>query len=139
MSIKTFTKLAILLLLSSPLVSTAHHSHGNYSLHDYTHLTGTVNKVIWINPHAWIHIDVTSEDGAVTAWMIEGGTPNTLLRRGLTPASLPIGSQVVVQGYQSRDHSCNPSCKANGRDVTFPDGRQVFMGSVGIGAPPPAQ
>ncbi len=100
-------------------------------------LEGTVTRVEFINPHAWVHIDVTSEDGNVTAWMIEGGTPNTLLRRGITPASLPIGTLIIVQGYQSRDRVCTPACKANGRDITFQDGSTVFMGSTGAGAPPP--
>jgi len=78
-----------------------------------------------------------TEDGSATAWMIEGGTPNTLLRRGLTPAALPIGTEVIVKGYQSRDRHCEPACKANGRDITFTDGRTIFMGSAGAGAPPP--
>ena len=101
-------------------------------------LEGTVTRVEFINPHAWVHIEVTGENGTATAWMIEGGTPNTLLRRGITPASLPIGTPIIVEGYQSRDRVCTPACKANGRDITFQDGTTVFMGSTGAGAPPPA-
>jgi len=100
-------------------------------------LRGTVTRVEFINPHTWVHIEVMTEDGSATAWMIEGGTPNTLLRRGLTPAALPIGTEVIVKGYQSRDRHCEPACKANGRDITFTDGRTIFMGSAGAGAPPP--
>lgn len=102
-------------------------------------LQGTVTRVEFINPHTWIHIDVPDANGAATAWMIEGGTPNTLLRRGLTPASLPVGTEIIVQGFQSRDRVCEPACKANGRDITFTDGRTLFMGSTGAGAPPPAE
>jgi hypothetical protein len=67
--------------------------------------------------------------------MAEGGTPNTLLRRGITRNSLQIGTEIVVTGYQSKDRLCTPACRANGRDITFPDGRKLFMGSSGIGAP----
>jgi len=96
---------------------------------------GIVSKVEWINPHAWIHLSVTGDDGTVTEWMFEAGTPNTLLRAGLDRNSLPIGAEVVVRGYQSKDGSCTPVCKANGRDIAFSDGRKVFMGSSGTGAP----
>ena len=85
----------------------------------------------WINPHAWIHIDVKAASGDVEKWMIEGGTPNTLLRRGFTKNSLQYGTEIVVDGYQAKDGSR----KANGRDLTFPDGRKLFMGSSGTGAP----
>ena len=98
-------------------------------------LTGTVSKVEWINPHAWIHIDVAADDGSSQTWMVEGGTPNTLLRAGIHKRSLPIGSEIKVRGYQAKDKTCEPACKANGRDLTFADGRQVFMGSSGTGAP----
>ncbi|MFT4613817.1 MAG: hypothetical protein ACI9NT_000958 [Bacteroidia bacterium] len=98
-------------------------------------LTGTVSKVEWINPHAWIHVDVVAADGSSQTWMVEGGTPNTLLRSGVHKRSLPIGSEVRVRGYQANDKRCEPACKANGRDLTFTDGRQVFMGSSGTGAP----
>jgi len=94
-------------------------------------LEGTVTKMEWINPHAWIHIDVKDADGKVTNWMVECGTPNTLLRRGVNKNSVTAGMEIVVDGYQAKDGSN----KANGRDVTFADGRKVFLGSTGTGAP----
>ncbi len=97
-------------------------------------LRGKVSQVEWINPHAWLHVMVP-KDGKEQEWMVEGGTPNTLLRAGLTKASLKPGAEVIVRGYQSKDRLCSPACKANGRDVTFADGRKVFMGSSGTGAP----
>lgn len=96
-------------------------------------LRGTVTKVELINPHSWIHIDVKNPDGTVTNWMIEGGTPNTLLRRGFTKNSLPAGTEILVDGYQAKDGSN----RANGRDLTFPDGRKIFLGSSGPEGPPP--
>lgn len=98
-------------------------------------LRGKVTKVEWVNPHAWVHMAVVGKDGKATSWMVEGGTPNTLLRQGLNRDTLKIGAEIVVRGYQSKDRHCQPACKANGRDVTFPDGRKVFMGSSGTGAP----
>ena len=98
-------------------------------------LQGKVSKVQWINPHAWIHIDAVDAQGNVEAWMVEGGTPNSLMRAGLSRKSLPVGSEIVVRGYQSKDKRCRPACKANGRDLTFTDGRKLFMGSSGTGAP----
>ena len=96
---------------------------------------GKVTRIEWINPHAWIHVAAEQEDGSTVAWMVEGGTPNTLLRAGIHKNSLPIGMEIVVRGYQSKDAACSPACKANGRDLAFPDGRRVFMGSSGTGAP----
>ena len=94
-------------------------------------LRGTVAKMEWINPHAWIHVDVKGEDGNVVSWMIEAGTPNTLFRRGFTKNSLAQGTEILVDGYQAKDGSN----RANGRDVTFVDGRKLFLGSSGTGAP----
>ena len=96
-------------------------------------LRGTVQKVELINPHSWIHIDVKNPDGTTTRWMIEGGTPNTLLRRGFTKGSLPIGTEILVDGYQAKDGSN----RANGRDLTFPDGKKIFLGAQGAEGPPP--
>ena len=112
-------------------------------------LKGTVTTVEWVNPHTWIHIHVPDTDGkgkekkgTTFEWAIEGGTPNTLLRTGITKASLKVGTQVVVRGYQSKDALCDvhpktkkKTCKANGRDVTFPNGCKLFVGSSGTGAP----
>jgi len=94
-------------------------------------LRGVVTKMEWINPHSWIHIDVKDAAGKVTPWMVEGGAPNALLRRGFTKASLPIGTEVVIEGYQAKDGST----KANGRDITLPNGSKLFVGSSGTGAP----
>jgi hypothetical protein len=98
-------------------------------------LRGKVTKIEWINPHAWIHIIVAGTDAKEQEWMVEAGPPNTLLRAGIDRNSLKIGTEIVVRGYQSKDKVCIPVCKANGRDMTFPDGRKLFMGSSGTGAP----
>ena len=95
------------------------------------HLEGVVVKMEWINPHAWVHVEITEDDGSTTVWMIEGGTPNTLLRRGFDKNSLLPGTEIIVDGYQAKDGSN----KGNGRDLTFRDGRKLFMGSSGTGAP----
>jgi len=114
----------------------AHHSFtAEFDADSPVLLKGKVTKIEWINPHAWIHLDVPGDDGTFVSWMVEGGTPNTLLRAGINKNTLPIGTAIVVRGYQSKDKRCNPACKANGRDITFPDGRQLFMGSSGTGAP----
>ena len=94
-------------------------------------LKGPVVRIEWINPHTWIHVEVTKKDGAKEVWMVEGGTPNSLLRRGLKRDTLKIGQLVVVDGYQSKDRSS----RANGRDITLPDGQKFFLGSSGTGAP----
>lgn len=98
-------------------------------------LRGKVTKVQFINPHSWVHIEVEGEDGSKEDWMVEGGTPNTLLRNGINRNSLAIGTEVIVRGYQSKDKVCEPKCKANGRDITLSNGEKVFMGSSGTGAP----
>ncbi len=98
-------------------------------------LRGPIIRVEWINPHSWIHLMHTNEDGTEQAWMVEGGTPNTLLRRGINRDSLQLGTEIIVTGYQSKDRLCSPECRGNGRDITFPDGRKLFMGSSGTGAP----
>jgi len=94
-------------------------------------LRGPVTKVEWVNPHTWIHIEVQKEDGTTEDWMVEGGTPNTLLRNGINKQSLAPGTFIVVDGYQSKDRSN----RANGRNVTLANGEKIFMGSSGTGAP----
>ena len=94
-------------------------------------LKGTVAKMEWINPHTWVHIDVKKPNGTVERWMIEGGPPNALYRRGFTKDSLPIGIEILVEGFRAKDGSL----KGNGRELTFPDGRKLFVGSSGTGAP----
>lgn len=118
-------------LFSAAAVSAHHSFAAEFDATVPVQLRGTVVKVEWINPHTWIHIDVKEADGKTVRWMIEGGTPNTLLRRGLTRKSLPEGTEILVDGYKAK----NGTNRANGRDLTFTDGRRLFMGSSGTGAP----
>ena len=94
-------------------------------------MKATVTKVEWVNPHVWIHVDVRTADGKVEPWAIEGGTPNVLFRRGFTKQSLTAGTVIAIDGYRAKDGTR----RANGRDLTFPDGRKLFLGSSGTGAP----
>ncbi len=130
------TLVAIAGLLGAPLAVIAHHAFSSEFDADrpFT-ITGTVVRVEWVNPHSWIHVDVPQEDGTIVSWMMEGGTPNALLRRGITRTVLTLGSEVVVRGYQSKDPDCDPKCRGSGRDITFTNGQKLFMGSSGTGAP----
>jgi hypothetical protein len=123
---------AAVLLVSTVPVWGHHAFGGEFDPNKPVLLKGPVTKVEWVNPHAWIHVEVTKPDGTKEEWMVEGGTPNTLLRRGITRESLKVGTVLVIDGYQARDHSLN---RANGRNVTYPDGRKLFLGSSGTGAP----
>ena len=133
--------LGLALALSSGATMMAHHAFGGeFDANMPVLLKGSITKVEWVNPHAWIHMQVkevtiagqkkTPAPGET--WAVEGGTPNTLLRRGITRDTVKIGTEIVVDGYQTRDHTLT---RANGRNITFTDGRKLFMGSSGTGAP----
>jgi hypothetical protein len=110
----------------------AHHAFAaEFDAKKPVHLVGKVTKVELINPHAWIHVEVAEPDGKATEWMVEAGSPNILLRRGFTKTTVAVGTPVVVEGYQSKDGSN----RANGRDITLPDGKKLFLGSQNTGAP----
>ena len=130
------TKLSVMIaglgLLLAAVPVLAHHSFAaEFDAKKPVKLSGTVTKMEWINPHAWIYIDVKNADGTVTNWMVEAGAPNALLRRGWTKNSLLPGTEIVIEGYQAKDGAN----RANGRDITFKDGKKLFVGSQGTGAP----
>ncbi len=125
----------VALVNATPLV--AHHAFGaEFDRDAPIRLEGAITRLEWVNPHTWIHMEITKDDGTTEVWMVEGGTPNTLLRRGLRRDCLLPGTVIIVDGYQAKDHSL---MRANGRDVTFTDGTKIFMGSSGTGAPDDAQ
>jgi hypothetical protein len=116
--------------LAVPVI--AHHSFAaEFDAKRPVKLRGTVTKMEWINPHSWVHIDVKTPDGKIEKWMVEGGAPNALLRRGWNRKSLLPGTEILVEGFQAKDGAM----RANGRDITFPDGKKLFVGSSGTGAP----
>src|SRR5690606_18876324 len=110
----------------------AHHSFAaEFDVNQPVTLHGTIKRMEWINPHAWLHIDVKNEDGTITPWLIEGATPNTLLRRGFTRENVRAGTEITVIGYRAK----NGANRANGRDLILPDGSRLFMSSPNTGAP----
>ena len=115
----------------------AHHAFGSeFDANAPVLLKGKIVKIEWVNPHTWIHVETVKVDNSKEIWMVEGGSPNTLLRRGANKNTFPEGTEIVVDGYQARDHS---EMRANARNVTFTDGRKLFLGSTGTGAPNPEE
>ena len=125
-----FTLIGALLVGALPLM--AHHSFAaEFDAAKPVTLTGTVTKIDWTNPHVWIYFDAKKADGTVEAWACEAGSPNTLFRRGFTKKSVLPGAEILVDGYRAKDASKRASC----RELTFADGRKMFLGSSGTGAP----
>lgn len=133
MTIKHTIYVAWLLSLAFATPLNAHHAFGaEFDRNAPIRLQGKIVKLEWVNPHSWIHLEIALEDGSSEVWMVEGGTPNVLLRRGLKRDCLAPGTEIIVDGYQTKNHALK---RANGRDVTFTDGNKIFMGSSGTGAP----
>ena len=133
MRAKYFTALAgATLTLAAAVPATAHHSFAaEFDINRPIQLEGVVTRMEFSNPHSWLHIEITTEDGEKQEWAVEGGAPNALVRRGWNRNSIPAGTPVRVQGYQARDRSF----RASGREIVLPDGSSLFMGSTGAGAP----
>src|SRR5258708_15898177 len=126
MKLATVVCIAGLAMWGAAASVSAHHGFAaEFDAKKPVNFKGTVTKMEWINPHTWLHVDVKKADGTVENWAIEAGTPNVLFRRGFTKESLLPGTEVVIEGYQAKDGSH----RANGRDLTFPDGRKLFLGS----------
>jgi hypothetical protein len=121
----------IILMTVAPPAATHHAFAAEFDDTKPVKLRGKITRMEWINPHAWMHLEVIGEDGNVANWMVEAGPPGALVRRGWTKDSVRPGTEVLVEGYQATDGAL----RANGRDVTFPDGRRLFAGSSGTGAP----
>ena len=122
-----------MMLLAYASQLNAHHAFGaEFDRNAPIRLQGKIVKLEWVNPHTWIHLEITTEERNGEVWMVEGGTPNVLLRRGLRRDCLTPGTEIIVDGYQTKNHKLK---RANGRDVTFTDGNKIFLGSSGTGAP----
>jgi len=117
--------------LATVQVSAHHAFAAEFDANQPVKLEGTIARMEWISPHSWLHLDVQRPDGTVERWMIEGGPPNALFRRGFTQESLPVGIEIIVEGFRARDGSL----RANGRDITFADGSRPFVGSFGTSTP----
>ncbi|HYR90833.1 MAG TPA: DUF6152 family protein [Terriglobia bacterium] len=132
------TKLAIMVsgagvvLLLAVVPAWAHHAFAaEFDANQPVKFKGVVTRMEWTNPHVWIHLDVKQPDGTIEKWSVEAGTPNVLFRRGFTKDALKAGTEIVVDGYRSKDGTR----RANGRDLTLPDGRVLFLGASSPDAP----
>lgn len=131
MRMPLFVAVAAVIAFSSPQLAAHHAFAAEFDGSKPVTLKGTITRMEWINPHAWLHVDVKGPDGKVVSWAIEGGAPNALLRRGWNRNSVQAGTAVVVEGFRARDGSN----RANGRVITLADGKKLFIGSTGTGAP----
>ena len=125
------TLIAMAMIPLAPSASAHHSFAAEYDANKPVTLTGSVSKMAWINPHSWIYIDVKKPDGNVENWAVEAGPPGTLIRAGFTKESLAAGTVIVVNGYRAKDGAL----RANGRDITLPDGRLLFVGGSAPDAP----
>jgi Family of unknown function (DUF6152) len=126
-----FVFVATVIVSMAPSVRAHHSFAAEYDADRPVTLTGSVTKMAWINPHSWIYIDVKKPDGTVENWAVEAGPPGTLIRAGFTKASLAVGTVIKVNGFRAKDGAL----RANGRDITLPDGRLLFVGGSSPGAP----
>ena len=119
-------------VLGLSMATQAHHAFSaEFDANSPVSLRGTITKVEWINPHIWVHLQVAEPDGTLADWSVEGGAPNAMFRRGWNMESVQPGIEIVVEGYRAK----NGENKANGRTIQLPDGRRLFVGSSGTGAP----